>query len=228
VVDLGWPRISTRTTNLRVAQQLATRSDLTEAATSRSRPSNATASPKLRHTSSTRIAGASSCLCAVRAHGIAAPAGTIEEFIGGRATFWSELESDHALRRELAGRLVDRLKGKSSAMDEVTTRELPERSLLCRKRHVDGYPGVWALGKEFIGLLKDRPLPAMNGRAAAAFLIYHGEVSEDSDGPVEWCRPVPDGQADDLAAEFPELTLRTEPGHEEAVVPLGTVEVSAA
>jgi DNA-binding transcriptional MerR regulator len=144
------------------------------------------------------------------------------------AGFWAVTESDHAVRRELAGRLVDRLKGERSAMYEVATREIPERSLLCLKQHVDGYPGVWALGKEFIALLKERPLPAMDGRVGAAFLIYHGEVSDDSDGPVEWCRPVPENDADELATGFPELALRVEPAHEEAFVPLGTVEVSPA
>ena len=68
----------------------------------------------------------------------------------------------------------------------------------------------------------------MDGRAGAAFLIYHGEVSEDSDGPVEWCRPVPVDEADELAAPFPELVLRAEPAHQEAFVPLGTAEVSPA
>jgi hypothetical protein len=112
-------------------------------------------------------------------------------------------------------------------MYEVRTREIPERSLLCLKRHVDGYPGVWALGKEFIALLKERPVPRIDGRAGAGFLIYHGEVNEDSDGPIEWCRPIPTKQAAELDDRFPELTLRIEPAHEEAFIPLGTVEVSA-
>jgi len=38
----------------------------------------------------------------------------------------------------------------------------------------------------------------------------------------------PRASADALAAEFPKLTLRTEPEHEEAFIPLGAVEVSAA
>ena len=143
------------------------------------------------------------------------------------AEFWSEIESDHDNRAELARRLVDRLNGKRSTMYEVKTREIPERSLLCLKRHVDGYPGVWALGKEFIALMKERPVPQMDGRAGAAFLIYHGEVNEDSDGPVEWCRPIPTEQAAELDDLFAELTLRIEPAHEEAFIPLGTVEVSA-
>jgi hypothetical protein len=43
-------------------------------------------------------------------------------------------------------------------------------------------------------------------------------VSGDSDGPVEWCWPVPEDQADAIAARFPDLTLRTEPAHQEAFV----------
>jgi hypothetical protein len=54
-------------------------------------------------------------------------------------------------------------------------------------------------------------------------------VSDDSDGPVEWCRPVPGDRAEELATRFPELTLRTEPVHREAFVSLGpSAEVSPA
>ena len=43
------------------------------------------------------------------------------------------------------------------------------------------------------------------------FPIYWGQVSADSDGPVEWCKPVSAAEAEGLAAQFPELTLRVEP-----------------
>jgi hypothetical protein len=59
------------------------------------------------------------------------------------------------------------------------------------------------------------------GRPGAVFCIYWGQVSADSDGPVEWCKPVPDDQAEELAGQFPELTLRVEPAHREAYVDLG-------
>ena len=54
------------------------------------------------------------------------------------------------------------------------------------------------------------------------FSIYWGQVSADSDGPMEWCKPVPGAEADALAEQFPELTLRAEPAHREAYVDLGT------
>jgi hypothetical protein len=58
----------------------------------------------------------------------------------------------------------------------------------------------------------------MNGREGAMFTIYWGEVSADSDGPVEMCKPVPESDAKALASQYPELSLRTEPAHREAYV----------
>lgn len=135
------------------------------------------------------------------------------------AAHWRDVESAHDARRELADYLVNRLNGKRSAMYEVATREIPERSLLCLKRNVD-QQGAWALGKEFVAVLRERPLPKMEGREGAMFTIYWGEVSADSDGPVEWCKPVPGADAQALAPHYPELSLRTEPAHREAYVAL--------
>ena len=104
-------------------------------------------------------------------------------------------------------------------MYEVATREIPERSVLCLKRNVDE-KGAWALGKEFIAIMRERPLPKMEGREGAAFSIFWGDVSADSDGPVEWCKPVPEADAKALASHYPELSLRTEPAHREAYVVL--------
>lgn len=49
----------------------------------------------------------------------------------------------------------------------------------------------------------------MEGREWAALSVYRGEVSDDSGGPVEWCMPAPDAEAESLAARFPGLNLRT-------------------
>jgi DNA-binding transcriptional MerR regulator len=135
------------------------------------------------------------------------------------AAHWRQVESAHDARRELADYLVNRLSGKRFVMYDVATREMPERSLLCLKRHVDEQ-GAWALGKEFIAILRDRPLPKMEGRKGAMFSIYWAEVSADSDGPVEWCKPVPEPEAQTLAEHYPELNLRSEPAHREAYVAL--------
>ena len=132
--------------------------------------------------------------------------------------YWSGAEADHAGRRDLAGYLVDRLAGKRNVMYEVKVRDIPARSLLCLLRHASNEQAVWDLGKEVIGMLKARPTPRVEGIAGAAFLIYYGEVNQDSDGPVEFCWPVPQDLASQLAADFPALTLRTEPAHQEACI----------
>jgi hypothetical protein len=56
-------------------------------------------------------------------------------------------------------------------------REIPSRSLLCLKRNVDGSAGAWALGKEFVGLLKECTLPSMEGRASAVLWACSGRSS---------------------------------------------------
>jgi DNA-binding transcriptional MerR regulator len=135
------------------------------------------------------------------------------------ADHWRDAEAAHDARRELADYLVRRLSGERSVMYQVGTRELPERSLLCLKRNVDEQ-GQWGFGKEFIGIWRQRPLPLMEGRAGASFCIWWSHPSADSDGLIEWCRPVPAAQAAALAGRYPELTSRTEPAHTEAFVTL--------
>jgi len=141
---------------------------------------------------------------------------------------WAATEAGHTTRRALAAYLIDDLSGKRSVMYEVSAREMPDRSLLCVKRNVAGVDQAWAFGKEFIALLRHYQLPQVQGRAGAFFCIYWGEVSEDSDGPMEWCRPVPPDEAEALAARCPELTLRAEAAHQEAFVNIGDGQIDGA
>ena len=110
------------------------------------------------------------------------------------AEHWRDAEAAHDARRELADYLVSRLRGKRSVMYEVATREMPERSLLCLKRNV-AVQGQFAFGKEFIAILRERPLPKIEGRAGAFFCIYWSHPSADGDGLIEWCKPVPQAEA---------------------------------
>jgi DNA-binding transcriptional MerR regulator len=135
------------------------------------------------------------------------------------AEHWRDVEAAHDARRELADYLVSRLRGKRSVMYEVATREMPERNLLCLKRNVD-VRGQFAFGKEFIAILRERPLPKVEGREGAFFCIYWSHPSADGDGLIEWCKPVPQAQARALTEHYPELTLRTEPAHLEMFVAL--------
>ena len=142
------------------------------------------------------------------------------EMVKQLTALWQEAETRHTGHRELVSALVDRITGRNTVMYEVATREMPQRSLLCLKRNVDE-GGEWAFGKEFIAIIRGKGLPRIEGREGALFCIWWGRVSADSDGPLEWCMPVPDEQAEELAAQFPELTLRVEPVHREAYVDLG-------
>ena len=135
------------------------------------------------------------------------------------AEHWRDAEAAHDARRGLADHLVSRLRGKRSVMYEVALREIPERSLLCLKRNVEEQE-MWAFGKEFIAILRGRPLPKIEGREGAMLCIWWGLVNDDGNGPIEWCAPVPTAQAESLAPHYPELTLRTEPAHLEAFVAL--------
>jgi DNA-binding transcriptional MerR regulator len=143
------------------------------------------------------------------------------------AGHWRDADAAHDARRVLAEYLIKRLSGERTDMYEVATREMPERSLLCLKRNIDE-KGAWAFGKEFIAILLERPLPKIEGRAGGFFCIWWSMVSADSDGPLEWCRPVPEADAQNLAEHYPELTLRTEPAHREAFVTLPTGQAGLA
>jgi DNA-binding transcriptional MerR regulator len=134
--------------------------------------------------------------------------------------YWSGVETEHLARRAAVAMLIDRLHGKGSSMYQVDTRHIPERRVLTILRHVENQEAVVALGKQFIAIFRERPLDLVEGIEGAAFLIYHGDVNEDSDGPVEMCRPIGSADEEELKARYPELTLRIEAEHDEAFVHL--------
>jgi DNA-binding transcriptional MerR regulator len=119
--------------------------------------------------------------------------------------WWSRVEADIAARRELVRFLTRSEKGK--VMAEVETREVPDQQVLTEQRHttVDGLTD-W-MGEGFGRLMQ--VADAAGGAAGAAFVVFHGQVDEDSDGPVELCVPVsgPPG---------PGVASRIEPAHREA------------
>jgi hypothetical protein len=58
------------------------------------------------------------------------------------------------------------------------------------------------------------------GIAGCPFLVFHGEVSEDSDGPMELCRPVAPISDADPATAMANAQLRAEPAHDEVFIRL--------
>jgi hypothetical protein len=101
----------------------------------------------------------------------------------------------------------------------VHTREVPAQLVLTEQRHVtpEELP-------EWIGAAMGRLLTAAGaagGPAAPGFVVYHGEVNHDSDGPVEVCLPV-----DPAAGKVLTAAMREEPAHREAYVRITKAQVA--
>ncbi|WP_405536856.1 MerR family transcriptional regulator [Streptomyces sp. NBC_00075] len=118
---------------------------------------------------------------------------------GRLAAYWADVEARHASRRTLSDYLRGRLSGRSSEMAElygkfvVETVDVPERVVLTETRHTlaDELP-AWigaSLGRLEAGARE------FGGVTAAPFVVYHSEVSMESDGPAEACVPVADETA---------------------------------
>jgi DNA-binding transcriptional MerR regulator len=132
--------------------------------------------------------------------------------------YWAEVEFAHHGRRALAGFLVDALAGRRPDRYDVEVRDLPTRQMLCLRRQVTPEELVLVGRDLIVRRMREAGVPRLDGAAGFPFVIFHGLVTADSDGPVEWCRPVPDADAERIAARFPDLALRTEPAHQEAYV----------
>lgn len=147
------------------------------------------------------------------------------------AAFWAEAEAEHAARRRLVGSLIERLRGNAesaaSTAYAVSTRTLPDRSVLTRTRDmlVEEQPIV---REEFMRAFEEAGISPLPGAVGAPFIVYYGDVSTDSDGPIEWCWPVAENRAKELAERLPDLTLRTDPAHQEAYVHYGATTLMHA
>ena len=135
------------------------------------------------------------------------PPGDAAEAIG---RYWAEIESATAERRILVSYLQARLTGGAMASYDIQTRTIPERRLVAVTRHVHAHEAGPFFGDAFARLRAAGP--GIEGIAGCPFAVYYGEVSDDSDGPVELCRPVAACPAD------PGLQARSEPSHEEVFI----------
>ena len=135
------------------------------------------------------------------------------------ASYWDAVERRRASQRELVAHLRIRLSGDEGSFDmyEIHERDVPEQLVLTEQRHirVQELPD-WL--SSAIGRLVESA-EAQGGVAAPVFVIFHGEVNEDSDGPVEVCVPVGGRKpAGDTAA-------RIEPSHREAYTRITKAQV---
>jgi DNA-binding transcriptional MerR regulator len=126
------------------------------------------------------------------------------------ASFWSEAEAAAAVKRRLVAYLERHLEGRGEPMYSVETREVPEQTVATLQRNLT-VGDLPAFIEDGFGRLEATLRSADAERAGAFFVIYHGEVNDDSDGPVELCMPF-QGEL----ASTGEVTVRTEPAHREA------------
>lgn len=124
--------------------------------------------------------------------------------------FWRGAEESHADRRRLVRYLQDVLTGKDSDVFDIDTRHVPEQKVLSTQRNLtaDVLPGFIAEGYARLYAHLDANGVRPSG---AGFVVYHGEVTEDSDGPVEICVPFT-GSVEPAGT----LGVRLEPAHTEA------------
>jgi len=131
------------------------------------------------------------------------------------AAYWAGVETVLADRRVLVSYIQATLTGADMARYDVQTRIIPERTILSLTRHLHADETDAFFGDAFARLRS--AAPGVAGIAGCPFLVFYGEVSDDSDGPMELCRPVaPDSTAD--PATMADIQRRVEPAHDEAFI----------
>ncbi len=137
-----------------------------------------------------------------------------EESVRLLDAYWREQESAHASRRDAVGYARGVLTGRSSTMYEIAERDVPEQKVLFTQRHVTAadLPGFLA---EASDLLFSHLRQAGACLSGPLFAVYHGLVSEDSDGPVEVCAPT-----QNAVGPAGRIGVRIEPAHREAYTAL--------
>ena len=145
---------------------------------------------------------------AVIADVLARPPAEAAQAVGA---YWAQVEAATADRRALVSYLQSRLTGASMTSYDIQTRALPERTVLAISAHVHAAE-TGAFFEDAFARLRAAG-PGLPGVAGCPFLVFYGEVSDDSDGPLELCRPVAAGVAAPAG-----LDLRAEPAHDEAFI----------
>ncbi len=132
-----------------------------------------------------------------------------QEAVTAIEDYWEAMECAHEKKRALVGYLQHMITGKESAMYEVETREVGEQRVATIERRVLAGE-LPAFIDEAMNTLHS-VLSSSGATTGIPFVVYHGEVNLDSDGPVEVCVPY-SGQVE---VREP-LRLRIEPSHREA------------
>jgi DNA-binding transcriptional MerR regulator len=152
---------------------------------------------------------------AVIADVAAQPPGEAAEAVG---KYWAQVQSVMADRQALVSYIQAKLTGADMTSYEIQTRAIPGRTLLSISRHLRAAEAD-AFFEDAFARLRSAGR-GVEGVAGCPFLVFYGEVSDDSDGPVELCRPVVAGTAADSVTPMADVQLRQETAHDEAFIRL--------
>ena len=135
-------------------------------------------------------------------------------------SYWEAVERRVASQRELAAHLRIELSGEEGSypMFDIHQREVPEQLVLTEQRHVHATElPDWL--RAAMDRLEEAAQPH-GGLTGSWFVVYHGEVDEDSNGPVEVCAPI-----NPVHKGSVDTSMRREPAHREAYVRLRKAQV---
>jgi DNA-binding transcriptional MerR regulator len=148
---------------------------------------------------------------------VAAPAAVGADLL---ASYWQAVERRVASQRELVSHLRSRLLSAEGriVLPDVREREVPEQLVLTDRGHVTSDQLSNWIAAAMTRLVN--AATRYGGVTAAPFVVYHGEVNEDSDGPAEACVPI-----DRAHATAKGRAMRVEAAHREAYVRLRKAQV---
>jgi DNA-binding transcriptional MerR regulator len=128
--------------------------------------------------------------------------------------YWASAERRFAAQRQVLAILRSGVAASEMPAPELSVheRDVAEQTVLTEQRHV--YVGQLTWTREAAARLTAKAARC-GGVAAERFVIFHGIVTVDSDGPVEVCVPVCHPPEDPA-----ELAWRVEPAHREAFIPV--------
>jgi DNA-binding transcriptional MerR regulator len=137
------------------------------------------------------------------------------------ASYWSDVERRVTSQRELVTYVRSRLLGQEGKLplDNVQERDVADQLVISEQRRVlvEQLP-AW-IGAAMTRLSKSAQ--RYGGVVGAPFVIYYGEVNEDSDGPAEACMPIDPANEDSA-----DPAMRHEPAHREAYLRLRKAQVA--
>ncbi len=125
------------------------------------------------------------------------------------ADYWDTVEADLQTRRRLVQYLQNNLQGKGGQMYSIQERSVPEQKIATIQARITAGSLPGFIGSSMREILDGLGAAGLS-QTGPAFVVYHGQVDTDSDGPVETCIPF-EGQLEPSG----NIRIRIEPAHRE-------------